>query len=530
MRPISNTFGQPADAIRDRTLPVAGPGIRKNEVLRISAADVLPPVALDPPTPELFDELEIPVPFRACVQQELTAGEKMLWVGRPSRDRRVHPPCPIPPIIGLGMMVFAGVIFLGVLGTAAMAHRLTFSHGFGCVFAMVIALIGSAIAFLPKLNKPESWCRYAYVVTNRRALLVEQTAFGVKAQSYLPQQLLGMERRDHAEVAGAGDLVFEYVMTMGNNLGGPAGALMQQGVSSPSMNPQRVPRGFVCLDQVREVEDLIRTALLLQLEQALDGGAVCETECMCGATLEAPIAVAGKSVRCPGCARTVALPAPEGDGEFVGVCREDGDVPVELREKLLAGLDAREKAVWIGQPSPQLVLMRNGVWLAASGIGIVIGLLWLFATLLPAAPVRGKAAVARPSNPLLPFGMLLASACISAVPAARWWGARRTCYAITNRRAVVYTEGLFGKSRDSYSPLEVAGLERRNSWLAAGGGDLVFRTVHVITRSRRPAMWNNDIRTVRYGLLAISELSDVEKIVRETLIDPFVDRLNRAAG
>ncbi|HEX3315255.1 MAG TPA: hypothetical protein VHR72_10215 [Gemmataceae bacterium] len=528
MRAISNTFGQPAEAIREAALPVSGPGLRQSEVLRIAAADVLPPVELDPPSPELFDELEIPVPFRACVQKELTAGEKMLWVGRPSRDRRVHPPCAIPPFIGFGIIVLAGLLLLGVVGTAAAAHRMTFGHGFGCVFALVLALIGSAIAFLPKLNKPESWCRYAYVVTNRRALLIEQTAFGVKAQSYLPQQLLGMERRDHAEVAGAGDLVFEYVMTMGNNLGGPAGALMQQGVRSPSMNPQRVPRGFVWIDQVRAVEDLIRTALLLQLEQALDGGAMCATPCMCGATLEAPISVAGKSVRCPGCARTLALPAPEEDGAFVGVCRDDGDVPVELREKLLAGLDAREKAVWIGQPSPQLVLLRNGTWLAVSGLGIAIGLLWLFTTLLPAAPARGRA-VARPAkNPLLPLGVLLASACVSAVPAARWWAARRTCYAITNRRAVVYADGLFGKSRDSYSPIEVSGMERRNSWLAPNSGDLVFRTVHVITRSSRPSVWNNNVRTVRYGLLAISELSDVEKIVRETLIDPFVDRLNQA--
>ena len=288
-----------------------------------------------------------------------------------------------------------------------------------------------------------------------------------------------------------------------------------------------MPRGFVCLDQVREVEDLIRSALLLQLEQALDGGETCATLCMCGATLEAPIALAGKSVRCPGCARTIALPTPEGDGAFVGVCREDGDVPVELREKLLAGLDAREKAVWIGQPSPRLVLLRNGVWLGVSGVGIVIGLLWLFTTFLPAAPARGR--VARPtSNPLLPLGMLLASACVSAVPAARWWAARRTAYAITNRRAVVYTEGLFGKSREAYSPIEVSAMERRNSWLVPNSGDLVFRTVHVITRSSRPSMWNNNIRTVRYGLLAIGELNDVEKIVRETLIDPFVDRLNQA--
>jgi len=79
-----------------------------------------------------------------------------------------------------------------------------------------------------------------------------------------------------------------------------------------------------------------------------------------------------------------------------------------------------------------------------------------------------------------------------------------------------------------YTPLEVSAMRRSNSWLSSGSGDLIFRTVHVISPVSKPGIWNNNIRTVHYGLLAINGLDEVEKLVRETLIDRFVDKLNQA--
>jgi hypothetical protein len=535
--------GRPNEAITSRPLSTAAAGELKNEVVRITAADVLPPGSLQPPTAQTFDELEIPVSFRAAVDKALTANEKMLWVGRPSRNRQVHPRNAMPPAVGIGLMGLAGIILVAVLGSAVIALQLSPGHVFGCVAAAVLGLIGSAIVFLPKLNKPEKWCRYCYVVTNRRALLVEQTVTGVSAQTYLPHELVGLERRDHAEVAGAGDLVFEYIMTLGNTFNAKTGAFLQQGPTGPSHNPQRVPRGFVCLDQVREVEDLIRMALLQQLEQAMDNGALCEASCACGVTLEAPAAVAGKSVKCPRCTAIVGMPARRVDDGVAITCREDGAVPAELKEKLLAGLDRSERPVWIGQPIPRLVLLRGGVYLAISGLGILVALMWLALTLVPAQPaapqpqpqpgkkVAAPAATANPlRNPLPPIALLIVSACVSAVPLVHRWLATRTCYAITTRRALVYKKGLFGPTRESYSPLEVSAMRRSNSWLAAGSGDLIFRTVHVITHVRKPGMWNNNIRTVHYGLLAIPHLDEVEKLLRETLVDRFVDKLNQASA
>src|SRR5262249_50107421 len=116
-----------------------------------------------------------------------------------------------------------------------------------------------------------------YVVTNRRAILVEWgmsgidikssgNLVGVRHKSYLPHQLLGMERRKNPRVPGAGDLVFEYIMTVGKGSLGFAGAEGPRRTDTP----QRTPRGFFYLDNVAEVEQLIRTTLLANLEKAMD--------------------------------------------------------------------------------------------------------------------------------------------------------------------------------------------------------------------------------------------------------------------
>jgi hypothetical protein len=230
---------------------------------------------------------------------------------------------------------------------------------------------------------------------------------------------------------------------------------------------------------------------------------------------------------------------PQADADVADLpvaCLEHGDVPDDLRQKTLANLDPNERTVWVGQPIPKIVLVRSWGYFAAGAVIALIAMLWLVLTLLPVrANVRGqgKAPVAAASlgSPILPLGLLLASIGVAgAVPLYRWRTATRTCYALTNRRAIVFKEGLFGPTRDSYSPLEVSAMNRRDSWLGGGNGDLVFKTVNVV--SRADSIWEmvlrTNVKTIRYGFLAISDVAAVEKVVRETLIDRFVDKLNRA--
>jgi hypothetical protein len=525
--------------------PLPQQGEPNGEVVRVTAADVLPSAKLTPPTAQTFEELGIPASFREAVEKELTGDEKMVWVGRPSRNPEVQARTPVLLWGGIGLLVLAGVVFVAVLGSGGGA--------FGLVFAVFLGLFG-LVFLVPWFFNTAKQCRCCYVVTNRRALIVELSMWtrGAAAFSYLPQQLLGMDRREHETVAGAGDLVFEYTFVMpGNSFNFKTGTLLQGSGAGMGSNPQRVPRGFLGVDQVREVEDIIRTSLLGKLEQSLEATTAPNRDvrsapaiavaCPCGVTLAAPSTLAGKSVKCPRCAATVALPAPTADAVFDPIsCREDGAVPADLKDKLLKSLDANEKPVWIGVPLPNLVLLRSSGYAVAGGIGILASLIWLFTLLTPAKapppPKTGKPAVAAPASQstgnlwMLPASLFVVSACFSAVPLFRWRTAKRTCYVLTNRRALVHKESLFGSTRESYPPLEVANMRRSNSWLSPGGGDLIFRTVYVISTARnQTGPFRQSVRTVHYGLLAIAEVAEVEKLVRETLIDRLVDKLTGAS-
>jgi hypothetical protein len=232
----------------------------------------------------------------------------------------------------------------------------------------------------------------------------------------------------------------------------------------------------------------------------------------------------------------------------------EGDAPADLKEKILLGLTPNEKPVWIGQPVPKLVLLRNSGYFAIAGVGILIGLIWLLVALAPARatvapppapPVQQKAgkkgapapvpapapapAQVQAGSTLPPLGVMLVSACFGLVPLVRWRNATRTCYLLTSRRALVLQQTLFGTTKESYSPQEVAAVQRSNSWLLGGHGDLIFRTVYVITTSRsRTGTSSSSVRTIHYGFLAVAQVGEVEKRLRETLIDRYVDKLMQA--
>jgi hypothetical protein len=308
---------------------------------------------------------------------------------------------------------------------------------------------------------------------------------------------------------------------------------------------------------VRAVEQLIRTQLLQQLENTLDepkpapveraapapDSEVVSVTCACGVTIEAPGRLAGKSVQCPQCSAAVSVPAPD---IAAAPYREDGQVPADIKAKVLGDLDTTERVVWVGQPVAKLVLLRNLYYLIPTVILFVIALVWLASSLIPAKTAADAAAQKghatqqvgkTPAPPaksgigiLAPLGMLCVAAGFTAVPLARWYFATRSCYVLTSRRALVYKAGLFGPELESYPPLEVANMRRSDSWLSSGCGDLIFRTALVISTSNNRGRLTQSVRQIHYGFLAIAKIGEVERLVRETLINRFEERLTRAGN
>jgi hypothetical protein len=218
----------------------------------VSAADVVKPAAAALPPLKSFEELGIPDNFRKSVENELTKDEKLVWLGRPSKNPAVYPPKTVLVIIGAALLV--GAVLAGI-------------GGLPFIFPVVIGLLGLLFVASPKLFNPANTYAACYVVTNRRAMLFERSFRGARGKSYHPHDLLALERRGNDRVPGAGDLIFEYEFVVGDVLNSPG----TDNRLRRTDRPERVARGFFYLDQVREVEDLIRTTLLVNLEKRLDG-------------------------------------------------------------------------------------------------------------------------------------------------------------------------------------------------------------------------------------------------------------------
>jgi hypothetical protein len=108
--------------------------------------------------------------------------------------------------------------------------------------------------------------------------------------------------------------------------------------------------------------------------------------------------------------------------------------------------------------------------------------------------------------------------------------AAKTCYLLTNRRAIVWKPGFLGfggVSPTNYSPAELTNLRRRDSWFFGdGAGDVIFKSVTVITTTYSNRGSRTSSRTTLYGFLSIRKAKDVEALIRETLVDPLLDRIN----
>jgi hypothetical protein len=90
--------------------------------------------------------------------------------------------------------------------------------------------------------------------------------------------------------------------------------------------------------------------------------------------------------------------------------------------------------------------------------------------------------------------------------------ARRTCYALTNRRAIVFDVSWRGAvTVYSYGPDQLAKQYRREN--ADGGGDLVFEEITTVNRSSD----GPSTTTTKRGFLAIDDVRAVEALLRKSL-------------
>jgi len=197
----------------------------------------------------LFGNSYLPPELDSRVRSELNRGERLLWVGQPRPGRFMRMAIPIV-LFGLPWTAFSifwmvgasGLLFGGFGKGPPGAFRVLFP-----LFGLPFVLIGLAMLSSPFWLRRKAK-RTCYALTDRRAILWQPGWFGgVEVRSYGPEDLTKIHRTQYAD--GSGSLVFEEFITFGRN-------------SDGHTTRSTTRRGFMYIEGVRAVEELLRQALL----------------------------------------------------------------------------------------------------------------------------------------------------------------------------------------------------------------------------------------------------------------------------
>ena len=194
---------------------------------------------------------------------------------------------------------------------------------------------------------------------------------------------------------------------------------------------------------------------------------------------------------------------------------DDNHLPLELDARVRSELRDGERLLWVGQPRPGRIA-RQGIPLLLFGIPWTgFAVFWMAAAsgLLFGGGKGGPGGVFSLCFPLfgLPF-VLLGFAMLSS-PFWLWRKAKRTCYALTDHRAIIWQPGSWsGVETRSYGP-DVLGKTLRIEY-GDGSGDLVFEEVTTVREGRR----SQRSSTTKYGFLAIPNVRGIEELMRKVLL------------
>jgi hypothetical protein len=207
----------------------------------------------------------------------------------------------------------------------------------------------------------------------------------------------------------------------------------------------------------------------------------------------------------------------------------DTRLPPEKQSRVDAELDTGEQLLWVGEPSPgrfmrmSLPILLVGIpffgfalfWVVmASGMGFLAiggdqdltgpGVFGLFACF----PLCG-----------LPFLLIGLAMLTSPFWMARL--ARKTFYAVTDRRAILWSAGWWGSvTVRSFRPGDMTELQRVE--FADGSGDLIFREFYTWSpgsHNHAGHYHGGHYQRNRLGFFGIERVRDVEAIIRRVVLE-----------
>jgi hypothetical protein len=199
---------------------------------------------------------------------------------------------------------------------------------------------------------------------------------------------------------------------------------------------------------------------------------------------------------------------------------EDSDVPERHRERVKEELTAKEKVYWIGQPDSTLAGKR--------GLGVAFGMGCAVLITVIMSVIMFVTAGWMGVFPLLFTAIFTAVAVMAPMVQKNW--ARTTVYALTSRRCLVYQGSWFGDKTHAptvYTPGELTNLRRQNAWWVKECGDVIFKTIVTITTTTDNRGRSSRSRSEKhYGFIGVRDPEHVERLIREALVDPLLDKIN----
>jgi hypothetical protein len=201
--------------------------------------------------PDYFGAADVPLSpdLEDRLQSELQPGERLVWAGQPRLDLATRQawflvPCGI---------VFGGFALFWIVGAAGMGGFAAWNFApaglLGCfpLFGVPFFLIGLWLIASPYWLRRRAQ-QMLYALTDQRAIVFEPGWRGaVTVRNYSAAGLGRMSRTERPD--GSGDLVFEEFTTSGT-------------AGDSHRTSQTTRRGFLAIDRVREVEELVRKTLL----------------------------------------------------------------------------------------------------------------------------------------------------------------------------------------------------------------------------------------------------------------------------
>jgi hypothetical protein len=212
------------------------------------------------------------------------------------------------------------------------------------------------------------------------------------------------------------------------------------------------------------------------------------------------------------------------DGEGVMASHDtfgDTTLPPALDALVQSELSGGERLLWVGQPQPRRYLLYSipimlfGVlWTAFAVFWVVMASVGAFGAAAQGGAPGGVGAVFA-CFPLCGLPFVLIGLGMLTSPYWMLRAARRTCYALTDRRAIVWEPRWgSGYSVRSYGPAELTRICRNQN--ADGSGDLIFeQSVSYDSRGRR--------NVKSQGFFAIERVRDIEELIRRVLLSGGVN-------